>query len=89
MALVMIVVEIVSALLAPAAEVAAPVVILFGEVLFWVALLFFELIVALIQWRKPSIPRKPKFSGIRNKLKSFSDNWRAKRENRKSSNKNS
>ena len=58
MALVMIVVEIISALLAPAAEFAAPVVVLFGEVLFWVVLLVFELIFALIQWRKPSIPIK-------------------------------
>lgn len=89
MALVMIVVEIVSALLAPAAEVAAPVVVLFGEVLFWVVLLVFELIVAFIRWRKPSIPSKPQFSGARNKLKIFSNSWRTKRENRKSRNKNS
>lgn len=89
MALVMIVVEIVSALLAPAAEFAAPVVVLLGEVLSWVVLLVFELIVALIRWRKPLMPSKPKFSGVRNKLESFLSHWRAKRENRKSRNKNS
>lgn len=89
MALVMIVVEIVSALLAPAAEVAAPVVVFLGEVLFWVVLLVFELIVALILWRKPLMPSKPQFIGARNKLKIFSNDWRTKRENRKSHNKNS
>ncbi|GAB3382017.1 hypothetical protein NCG89_10120 [Spongiibacter taiwanensis] len=89
MALVMIVVEIVSALLAPAAEVAAPVVVLFGEVLFWVGLLVIELFIALIRWRKPSMPSKPKFTGARDKLKGFSNYWRTKRENRKSRNENS
>lgn len=89
MALVMIVVEIVSALLAPAAEVVAPVFVLFGEVLFWVVLLVVELLIALIRWRKPKLPSKPKFSGVRNKLKSFSNSWRNKREKKKSRNENS
>jgi hypothetical protein len=83
MALVMIIVEVVSALLAPAAEFAAPVIVLFGEVLFWVALLVTELIIALIRWRKPKMPSKPQFSGARGKLKSFSNNWRSKRANKK------
>ncbi|MEP1446224.1 MAG: hypothetical protein ABJK37_08960 [Paraglaciecola sp.] len=89
MALVMIVVEIISALLAPAAEIVAPVFVLFGEVLFWVVLLVVELFIALIRWRKPKIPSKPRFSGVRGKLRSFSDGWRNKRENRKPRNKNS
>lgn len=89
MAVVMIVVEIVSALLAPAVEIAAPVFVLFGEVFFWVVLLVVELFIALIHRRKPTIPSKPQFSGVRNKLKSFSNSWRNKRENRKSRNKNS
>ena len=59
MALVIIVVEVISALLAPAIEFAAPVFILFGEVLFWVVLLIVELFVALIRWRKPRMPGKP------------------------------
>lgn len=89
MAVVMVVVEIVSALLAPATEVVAPVVILLGEVLFWVVLLVIELFIALIRWRKPSVPDKPKFNGVRDKLKNFSNNWRTKRENKKSRNKSS
>lgn len=89
MALVMIIVELVSALLAPAAEFAAPVFVLFGEVLFWIVLLVAELIIALIRWRKPRMPSKPQFSGVRGKLKSFSNNWRDKRAKKKQRSKNS
>ena len=89
MALVMIIVEVVSALLAPAAEFAAPVFVLFSELLFWVVLLVVELIIALIRWRKPRVPSKPQFSRVRGKLKIFSNNWRNKRENKKQRNENS
>lgn len=89
MAFVMVVVEIISALLAPAAEVAAPVFVFFGEVIFWVVLLVVELFIALIRWRKPTMPSKPKFSGIRGKLKSFSNSWRNKRDKNKSHNEKS
>lgn len=89
MAFVMIVVEIISALIAPAAEVAAPVFVFFGEVLFWVVLLVVELFIALIRWRRPTIPSKPRFSGIRRKLKRFSISWRNKRDKNKSHNEKS
>lgn len=89
MALVMIIVEAVSALLAPAAEFAAPVFALLSEVLFWVVLLVVELIIALIRWRKPRMPSKPQFSGVRGKLKIFSSNWRNKRANKKQRNESS
>ena len=85
----MIVVELVSALLAPAAEVVAPLFILFTEVVFWVILLLFELIVALYRWRKPKVPSKPVFKNVRSKLGSFSASWRNKRESKKSCKKNS
>ncbi|MGE6451042.1 hypothetical protein ACQKC5_01375 [Shewanella baltica] len=85
----MIIVEVVSALLAPAAEFAAPLFVLFGEVLFWIVLLVVELIIALVRWRKPRVPSKPQFSGVRGKLKSFSNKWRNKRANKKQRNENS
>lgn len=89
MALVMIVVEIASALLVPAAEVVAPLFVLFWEFLFWVVLLVVELLIALFCWRKPKLPSRHKFNGVRNKLKSFSNSWRNKREEKKPRNINS
>lgn len=79
----MIVVEVVSALLAPAVEVVVLLLLLFAEALFWSVLLAVELIVALVRWRKPKIPSKPRFNGVRSKLKSLLTNWHNKRENQK------
>lgn len=70
MAMVMLVVEVILALLAPAAEVGALLLLLFAEAVFWLILLLVELIVALVRWRKPNIPGKPRFDGLRSKLKS-------------------
>ncbi|QIL89595.1 hypothetical protein GNX18_07395 [Microbulbifer sp. SH-1] len=83
MALIMTVVEVLAALIAPAAEVAAPFLILLVEALVWLVLLLVQLVLALIYWRKLNIPGKPQFNGLRGKLKSFSIQWRKRRENKK------
>jgi hypothetical protein len=82
-AVVMIVFDLISALLATVVEVAAPLFVLFAESLFWVILLLVELIIALVLWRKPKIPLMPRFHGVRNKLISFSVKWRKRREAKK------
>ena len=83
MAMVMMVVEVISVLLAPAVEVVALLLLLFAEAVFWLILLVVELIVALARWRNPKIPSKPRFNGLRSKLKSSLTNWHNKRENQK------
>ncbi|QEY12131.1 hypothetical protein [Cellvibrio sp. KY-YJ-3] len=75
----MIIVEILSALFAPALEVAAPLFVLAAEATFWLILLIVELIIALVLWRKPRIPGKPRFYGVREKIGSFAVKWREKR----------
>ena len=79
MALVMIVIELFMALLAPAAEVAAPLFVLAAEFLFWVVLIVVEIIVALFSRRKVVVPAKPQFTEARNGLKSFAKKTREKR----------
>jgi len=80
---VLIVIEVISALLAPTIELVIPLFVLFAEALFWLFLLVVELIIAVLYWRKPKIPNKPQFFGVRNKLKSFSAAWRKWREDKK------
>jgi len=79
MALVMIVVELFMALLAPAAEFVAPLFVALAEFLFWLVIIVVELFVAFFKRRKVKVPAKPKFTGARRGLKSFANKTREKR----------
>ena len=79
MAVVMIVVELFSAMLAPAAEIVVPLFLLFLELLLWLVVIIKELFVALFYRRKVNVPTKPKFSSARSGLKSFAKKTREKR----------
>lgn len=85
----MIIVEVLSALFAPALEVAAPLFVLAAEATFWLILLIVELAIALVLWRRPRIPGKPRFHRVREKISSFAAKWREKRKARKDKQKNS
>ena len=75
----MLLIELISALLAPALEILAPVLLLFAEFIFWLILIIGRLIVALVRWQKPELPSKPRFIGVRGRLTAFSNGWRQKR----------
>ena len=79
MALVMIVVEVFVAFLAPAAELAGPLFVAFAELSFWLVLVVLELFFAAFYRRKVKIPVRPRFSGAREGLKSFAIKAREKR----------
>ncbi|MFT5547246.1 hypothetical protein [Rheinheimera aquimaris] len=74
----MLLVELISALLAPALEIFAPVLLLFAEFIFWLVLIIGRLVVALVRWQKPEFPTKPRFSAAHGKLTAFSNSWRQK-----------
>ena len=76
----MVIVEAISALAAPTAELALPAIFYIGEIVFWSILLTVELIFALFQWRKPKKVTKPEFTNLREKSARFADNHRRKRD---------
>ncbi len=89
MALVIAIVNAFMALLAPAVEIVAPLGILIAELLFWLLLLLIEVVIAIVKFRKPKWPSKPKFTKSREYIKSLSSNLRNKQAERKSKSKTS
>jgi hypothetical protein len=67
------------ALLAPAAEVAAPLFVSAAELLLWVVLIVVEIILGLFSRRKVVFPAKPQFTEARNGLRSFAKKAKEKR----------
>lgn len=81
-------VEIITALIGPALEIALPAIYYLLEFIFWLILLFLSLMRALFTWSKPVKVEKPTFTKMRNKTSSFSERWKESR-NEKSKDKDS